>query len=72
LHSPTLSIWFFIGVMLVAYGALISGYGVFELVTGKTANVALGYLHAPVWWGILLLTAGLFYCIAYRPGKIDR
>ena len=72
MHSPPLSIWFFIGTMLVAYGAIICGYGVYELATGQTANVALAYLHAPVWWGALLLALGLFYCIVYRPRKAGR
>jgi hypothetical protein len=29
--------------------------------TGHTANVVLANLHAPVWWGGLLLVLGLFY-----------
>ena len=33
------------------YGAMIFGYGVYELATGQLANVVLANLHAPVWWG---------------------
>ena len=32
MHSSGISIWFFIGVLLTAYGALILGYGLYELV----------------------------------------
>ena len=55
MKSGHISIWFFIGVLLTVYGALILGYGLFELETGQTANVILANLHAPVWWGALLL-----------------
>ncbi len=69
MHSGHISIWFFIGVLLTIYGALISGYGLYELVIGQTANVILANLHAPVWWGGLLLALGLFYGVRFRPGR---
>jgi hypothetical protein len=68
MHSSGISIWFFIGVLLTMYGALIEGYGIFELATGQTANVVLANLHAPVWWGGMLGILGLFYLIKFRPG----
>ena len=69
MHSNGISIWFFIGVLLIAYGAMILGYGVYELTSGTTANVVLANLHAPVWWGAILLVLGLFYGIRFRPGR---
>jgi len=68
-HSGHISIWFFIGVLLTVYGALILAYGIFELATGQTANVVLANLHAPVWWGGLMLLLGLFYGLKFRPGR---
>ncbi len=67
--SREISIWFFIGVLLSIYGLLIAGYGVFELITGHTAEVRLAYLHAPVWWGAFMLALGAFYSIRFAPGK---
>lgn len=67
--SGHISIWFFIGVLLTIYGALIAAYGVFELITGHTANVVLANLHAPVWWGGLMFALGLFYTVKFRPGR---
>ena len=32
MHGSGIPIWFFIGVLLVIYGAMIFGYGVFEWV----------------------------------------
>jgi hypothetical protein len=69
MQSGHISIWFFIGVLLTVYGALIMGYGVFELVTGHLANVILADLHAPVWWGGTMLALGLFYGLRFRPGR---
>ena len=69
MHSGGISIWFFIGVLLTIYGAMICAYGVYELATGTTANVVLANLHAPVWWGGLMLLLGLFYGVRFRPGR---
>ncbi len=69
MHSGHISIWFFIGVLLSVYGALIMGYGVLELITGQVANVVLANLHAPVWWGGTMLLLGLFYSLRFRPGR---
>jgi FtsH-binding integral membrane protein len=55
--------------MLTVYGAMILAYGIFELVTHQTANVVLANLHAPVWWGVMMLALGLFYGIRFRPGR---
>ena len=69
MHGSKIPIWFFIGVLLVVYGVLITGYGVYELATGKLADVALNTSHAPVWWGGTLLVLGIFYMAKFRPGK---
>lgn len=67
--SGHISIWFFIGTLLSVYGAIIFASGVWELITHQAANVVLANLHAPVWWGGLMLLLGLFYAIKFRPGK---
>ncbi|HEY1804215.1 MAG TPA: hypothetical protein VGG45_07010 [Terracidiphilus sp.] len=72
MHESEISIWFFIGVLLTVYGALIFGDGLVELATGQLANVVLANLHAPVWWGGLLTVLGLFYLIKFRPGKVKQ
>lgn len=69
MHGSKISIWFFIGVLLTAYGVLIVSYGVYEVATGKLADVALKQLHAPLWWGATLLALGILYAVKFRPGK---
>jgi hypothetical protein len=64
-----ISIWYFIGVLLTIYGVTILTYGIYELVEHITPNVELANLHAPIWWGAIMLVLGLFYAIRFRPGK---
>jgi hypothetical protein len=70
MHGSGIPIWFFIGVLLVIYGAIILGYGIFELATGcYPPLVQLTQLHTPIWWGALLLALGLLYVVKFRPGR---
>lgn len=65
-----ISIWFFIGSILVIYGFLILGagiYGYFNPSYGQ--KVVLGNLHAGIWWGILLLILGSIYAYRHFPGR---
>jgi len=32
-------------------------------------NDVLAHLHAPVWWGALLIVLGIVYCGLFRPGR---
>ncbi len=70
MHRPgMLSIWFFIGALLLAYGILILGAGLYELISPPAHPVVLGGLHAGIWWGVLLLVLGAIYTIRFAPGK---
>ena len=68
MDNSGISIWFFIGVLLTAYGVLIFGYGLYELSTG---TMAVQNFHASVWWGAMMLLVGLFYCIRFRPSRTN-
>jgi hypothetical protein len=61
------SIWFFIGILLLAYGILILGTGIMEWSTPPP--VVRADLHAAVWWGALLAVLGVFYSLRFAPGK---
>ncbi|HUJ23927.1 MAG TPA: hypothetical protein VLX58_20475 [Bryobacteraceae bacterium] len=63
------SIWFFIGVLLVIYGALIAGSGLYELAAPPEHPVVLAGLHAEIWWGALLLILGGFYSWRFAPRR---
>jgi hypothetical protein len=68
-RSGMLSIWFFIGILLLAYGALILGAGVKDLISPPLHPKVLAELHAGIWWGAILLIMGAFYSIRFRPGR---
>jgi hypothetical protein len=63
----TISIWFFAGFMLLAYGVIAFLAGLWELGHPPAHPPALAYLHAPIWWGALLSVVGLAYSIKFRP-----
>jgi len=68
MHRPgMISIWFFIGVLLLIYGVLILGAGIWELGHPPERQIVLGELHAGVWWGALLLVLGGVYTARFRP-----
>jgi hypothetical protein len=70
MHGSKIAIWFFIGVVLVIYGAMIFGYGLYEWMSGNYPPVVqLTNLHTPVWWGAVLGILGIVYVIKFRPGS---
>ncbi len=64
-----ISIWFFIGALLLAYGILILGSGIYEWIEPSESQVVLASLHAAIWWGALLLILGFAYCVRFFPRK---
>ncbi len=68
-ETHAMSIWFFIGIVLVVYGALILGAGIYGLFIPPTHQVVLAKLHAGVWWGGLMLIFGIIYVVKFFPKK---
>ena len=60
-----ISIWFFIGVLLLIYGVFILGAGLYGL--SHPPDVVRADLHAGIWWGVLLLALGSVYTVRFRP-----
>ena len=70
MHGARIPIWFFVGVLLVFYGAMICSYGLYEVLSGiYPPGVQLTNLHTPIWWGGILFCLGLVYVLKFRPGK---
>jgi len=64
-----ISIWFFIGTLLLVYGILITSSGIWEWFNPSATRVVLAGLHAPVWWGGLLTVLGYIYTVKFLPGR---
>jgi hypothetical protein len=60
-----ISIWFFIGSLLLIYGLIIL---VSELVMPEP-KVVLADLRPGLWWGGLLTVLGAVYSYIFRPGR---
>ncbi len=60
-------VWFFVGVLLLAYGIIIFASGLIEW--SHPPTVTLAELHAPVWWGAVLIVLGAIYSLKFRPGR---
>jgi hypothetical protein len=50
-------IWFFIGSLLLLYGLLILGAGIYQVFVPPAQPTVLARLHAGVWWGGLLVSS---------------
>jgi hypothetical protein len=73
MHGPGfISIWFFIGTLLTAYGVLITATGIYELFSPPANAPVLFDLHASIWWGIVLLVIGLIYFIRFFPDRLKK
>jgi hypothetical protein len=68
-EQERISIWFFIGMLVFAYGIVITGAGIYEVFVPPAHPVVLASLHAGVWWGALMLILGGFYIYRFSPKK---
>ncbi len=70
MESPRqIEIWFFIGALLLLYGLLITGAGIYHLYNPPSHQLALRELHSDIWWGALLLVLGVVYSLKFWPWK---
>jgi hypothetical protein len=60
-------VWFFVGLLLFVYGALILGSGIAEW--NNLPATVLAEKHAPVWWGGIMVVLGAAYINAFRPRR---
>jgi hypothetical protein len=57
-----LPIWFFVGLMLTVLGVIIFSMGIHYAITPET-RTALAHLNPSLWWGAVMLVAGLLFLI---------
>jgi hypothetical protein len=65
--EKTLSIWFFVGTLMLSCGLIIFGEGIYEF--SHPPATVLAELHPAFWWGMGMTIFGAFYTIRFRPGK---
>lgn len=52
------SIWYLVGLMLLAMGAVITITGIYHLTTPSETKTVLAELHPDFWWGLVMLAVG--------------
>ena len=57
--KPQISIWYFIGLLVLLYGVLILGAGIGDWIAPPANPLILAELHVGIWWGALLLALGI-------------
>lgn len=69
-EGSRISIWFFIGSLLIVYGIIIFVVSLPAFLSPAVqTHVVLARLHAGIWWGLLLVVLGVIYVVLFRPGK---
>ena len=63
----TIPIWYFIGVLLLVYGVIILGAGIYQVY--HPPDTVLNHLQPALWWGALVLVMGGVNVYLHRPGR---
>ncbi len=66
-EKKSLPIWLFIGMLLLVYGIMCLGAGIFQF--SHPPAVEMPNLHATFWGGVVLTLLGGGYVIVYWPKK---
>jgi len=65
-----LSVWFWVGIILLIYGLIVTGAGVYYISNPETVTV-LHRLNPSLWWGAIMVLAGILLLLVGRPGKAE-
>jgi hypothetical protein len=65
------TIWFFVGIVLLAMGALVFLSGMIFLLNPPAKQPILSELHPALWWGGLMIVMGLIYLIGNKNKVVE-
>jgi FtsH-binding integral membrane protein len=65
------SIWYFVGLLLVTMGIIITASGLYSFMNPPTETKVFSQYHPDLWWGIFMLAFGLVFVLLNR-SKIVR
>lgn len=65
-----ISIWFFIGSLLLIYGVVATASSLVNHDASGRA-VILAELHSDILWGLLLLALGAYSCFRFYPRNLE-
>jgi FtsH-binding integral membrane protein len=65
-HAEMKSIWYLVGLMLLAMGVLVLAGGVTDLLSPPARATILGHLRPNLWWGCVMIVAGALFFLTHR------
>jgi hypothetical protein len=65
------SIWYFVGLIMTIIGLIEISAGIYDLYFPTANDIKLANLHANIWWGIMILIAGLVYIVKNKNKYIN-
>lgn len=65
------NVWYFTGLLLTVLGAIITANGVYQWFVPPVHQPVLGELHAGVWWGAIMLLAGVVFVRVHRDEVVE-
>jgi hypothetical protein len=71
-ETREISIWFFCGILTLAYGVVLVATGLIEFNHPPLNEILLPMLqplHPTLWWGVVMMLFGGIYSLKFRPGK---
>jgi len=60
------SIWYLVGLMLMAMGVLVLAGGIGDLVSPPAHATVLAHLRPNLWWGAVMFVAGAVFFLTHR------
>jgi len=64
-------IWYFVGLMLSAMGVVVLVAGVANYLSPPARETVLSQLHPELWWGVVMIAAGLLFFFSNRKRKTE-
>jgi hypothetical protein len=65
-HAEMKSIWYLVGLMLLAMGALVLAGGIGDLISPPAHATVLARLRPNLWWGAVMMIAGAVFFLTHR------
>lgn len=59
-------IWYFVGILLMIFGALVLGAGLVGAASGNLPSTVLADTHPRIWWGGIMLVGGVLFFLFNR------
>jgi hypothetical protein len=64
-------IWYFVGLLLLSMGAIITVSGLYALANPPAQPTVLSHLHPDIWWGAIMLVAGAIFLLTNRKKIVE-